>query len=186
MIYAGRLEEAKGIYRFVEELCKCANKNFRLDIYGEGEDEEKIKQLAAANNLSDKITITRYVTHTELLEKYAAYDWVVLPSSQKDGWGVIVSEGLLNGLKAICSRKCGVSWVIKEGVNGVTFDWAEEGSCVNAISKMFGGGFAVADVIRMSAQRSISGEAGAQYFMKIIDSVYNNKEKPGIPWSGDF
>ena len=29
-----------------------------------------------------------------------------------------------------------MSWVIKDGFNGVVFDWAEEGSCKSAIGKM--------------------------------------------------
>jgi len=183
MIYAGRLEEPKGIYRFIKELCASGNKNFRLDIYGTGSDEEKIRQLAQDSGLAEHISITPFIKYEELVKKYKAYNWVVLPSTQKDGWGVIVSEGLLNGLKAICSRKCGVSWVVKDGRNGVTFDWAEEGSCSAAIRKMLEGeGFATPEAISTMAWGTISGEAGAGYFMNIMDSVYNGKEKPPIPW----
>ncbi|MCD6013323.1 MAG: hypothetical protein K0Q79_3185 [Flavipsychrobacter sp.] len=183
IIYAGRLEEAKGIYRFARELFATGARNCTLDIYGEGSDEEKIKQLVAEYGLTEKVSFTRYIKYAELLERYRHYDWVVLPSTQKDGWGVVVSEGLLNGLKAICSRKCGVSWAIKEGWNGVTFDWQQEGSCRNAINKMLTGeDFATQNEISGWAQCNISGDAGAEYFMKIVGSVYNGNAKPGIPW----
>ena len=76
-----------------------------------------------------------------------------------------------------------MSWVVKDGRNGVTFDWAEEGSCSAAIRKMLEGeGFATPESISTMAWGTISGEAGAGYFMKIMDSVYNGKEKPPIPW----
>ena len=187
IIYAGRLEEAKGIFRFVYELADVAVKDFKLDIYGEGPDVKKIRKLIVAKGISDIVSVNGFIKHNDLLEKYKEYDWVVLPSTQKDGWGVIISEGLLNGLKAICSTKCGVSWVIKERINGVTFDWSDEGSCKNAIGKMLAGeGFADADTISKWADRTLSGEAGAEYFMRIMDCVYNNKEKPGIPWLGNL
>jgi len=184
IIYAGRLEEAKGIYRFLCELADFSEKNFKLDIYGTGEDEEKIIELIAAKGLSDNVTLTRFLKYKELLEKYRDYDWVVLPSTQKDGWGVVISEGLLNGLRAICSKKCGVSEVIKEGVNGTTFDWGTAGSCNESIGRMLAGnGFASGEDIRTWANRAISGEAGARYFMAIMDNLNNNNEKPRLPWT---
>lgn len=182
MIYAGRLEEAKGIYKFLEQLCDTGKRNFCLDIYGAGPDEVRIRQLLKEKDLEAAISITPFIRYDELLKKYAQYNWVVLPSTAKDGWGVVVSEGLLQGLKAICSRKCGVSWAIKEGVNGVTFDWMEADGCKSAINKMWEGNFAAPAHVKAMAQNSISGDAGAKYFMKIIQSVYHGAQKPGIPW----
>ena len=103
IVYAGRLEPGKGIYRFVQELINSANSNYTLDLYGEGPDEVPLKKLVMENKLSDEIRFFGFQKHEELLKKYAIYDWVVLPSTQKDGWGVIVSEGLLyaNGFEAI-------------------------------------------------------------------------------------
>ena len=183
IIYAGRLEAAKGIYRFVEELLKSEHRNYRFDIYGEGPDEEKLRSLIEGSVSDGKITIRPFLKYEELLARYAGYDWVVLPSAQKDGWGVIVSEGLLNGLCALCSSICGVSRVIRSGYNGEVFDWQEVDGCRKAIDKMLtGDGFAGVDVIREWAGRSISGETGAEYFMRIVDSVYENKQRPLIPW----
>ena len=183
IIYGGRLEAPKGIYRFAAELMNAGSGNFVLDIYGTGEDEGKLKGLATANNRQGAINFFPFLKYEDLLKKYAEYDWVVLPSTQKDGWGAIISEGLLNGLKAICSSICGVSWVIKEGYNGVTFDWAEEGSCKAAINKMLHEHtFAAPESISLWANKAISGNAGAVYFLQILDCVYHKKEKPGIPW----
>lgn len=183
IMYAGRLEEAKGIYKFVSELCATGNKNFQLGIYGSGPDEAKIKALLETNGLLDNVQFTSFVKYSELLEQYKGYDWVVLPSTQKDGWGVVVSEGLLNGLKAICSKKCGVSWVIKDGFNGLTFDWEENGCCRDAIKRMLSGEqFASQVQISAWADNTISGKAGASYFLQIIDSVFKNTEVPVAPW----
>jgi len=183
IIYAGRIEEGKGIYRFVQQLAQTGNKNYSLHIYGGGPQEEILKQYVQENGLTHQITFFPFLPYNELVKQYARYDWVVLPSQKKDGWGVIVSEGLLNGLKGICSNICGVSWAIKDNYNGLTFNWAQEGDCKEAISKMLENkGFANADEIKTWAHNALSGEAGAAYYLKIIDCVYNAKSKPAIPW----
>jgi glycosyltransferase involved in cell wall biosynthesis len=182
IIYAGRLEPAKGIYDFVTELAAAGRDDYSLNIYGEGPDGDKLKQLIAEQKLSGKIHVYPFLKHDELVKKYAAYNWVVLPSTGKDGWGVIVSEGLLHGLKAICSSRCGVSLVIKNNFNGLVFDWQEEGGCRSLINEMSSGTFADAETISTWAQQTISADAGAEYCTTIIDSIKNNKPKPPAPW----
>lgn len=183
IIYAGRIEEGKGIYRFVTELAENSNTNYQLDIYGGGPDEEKLKAFVANRNLSEKIGFYPFLKYDEMVQQYARYNWVVLPSTRKDGWGVVISEGLLNGLKGICSSICGVSWAIYDNFNGVTFDWSQPGSCQKAIKSMLGEhNFAEGSTIKVWAQASLSGEAGANYYLAILDCVYNGKETPLPPW----
>lgn len=183
IIYAGRLEEAKGICRFVGKLLQSGSSNYKLDIYGAGPDEEKIRAMVVEHGRQDQIAMYPFMPYEALLKKYVDYDWVVLPSTQKDGWGVIVSEGLLNGLKAICSGICGVSWAIKNGYNGEVFDWNTEGSCSRAIERMLhNNSYARPASIASFANGSISGEAGARYFLKIIGCVYEKAALPAIPW----
>ena len=183
IIYAGRIEEGKGISRFVSQLVAVKDKKYRLDIYGGGPEEDALKKFVADNKLNDKIHFYPFLKYDELVTKYIHYDWVVLPSTKKDGWGVIVSEGLLNGLKGICSNICGVSWAIKSNFNGVVFSWAEDGSCRNAIDELLSDKkFASREAIKDWAQKAISAEAGAAYYLKIIDSTYNGKDKPAVPW----
>jgi glycosyltransferase involved in cell wall biosynthesis len=154
-----------------------------MDIYGTGPDEEKLKQLVTDRGLTDYIQFHPFLKYKEMLQQYARYDWVVLPSSRKDGWGVIISEGLLNGLKGICSNICGVSWAIAEGRNGVTFDWNKEGDCRKAIEAMLSAQqFAEVPNIQKWAQKALTGEAGADYFLSIMDNVYANGEHPVAPW----
>ncbi len=43
-------------------------------------------------------------------------------------------------------------------------------------------GFATEEAIAQWAKESISAEAGARYFFAIIDNVYNDKTRPGLPW----
>ena len=183
IIYAGRIEEGKGISRFVTELAALTDRKYQMDIYGGGPEEERLKRFVNDKGLTNKIRFFPFLKYDDLVTKYANYDWVVLPSSKKDGWGVIVSEGLLNGLKAICSNICGVSWAIKSNFNGLVFSWAEDGSCRTAIEAALDDkGFAESETIKLWAQGAISAEAGAKYYLQIIDSVYNGKAMPNVPW----
>lgn len=183
IIYAGRIEEGKGITRFVSELSVVQDGAYQLDIYGGGPDEERLKFFVADKGLKDKIRFYPFLKYDDLVKQYVNYDWVVLPSTSKDGWGVIISEGLLNGLKAICSSICGVSWAVKDHFNGAVFNWAAEGSCGRAIDAMLREEtFASRDTIKKWAEAALSAEAGAKYYLEIIESTYNGKSMPAVPW----
>jgi len=183
IIYAGRLERGKGIMPFVNQIATISSHKYTLDIYGSGPEEEELKKFVTDKKLDHKIRFYPFLNYNDLIAKYCYYDWVALPSTRKDGWGVIISEGLLNGLKGICSDICGVSWAIKNNFNGVVFDWNKEHSCKDAINEIFdNANFANKVTIKKWANNAISAEAGAAYYLKIIDCVYNGKSKPEIPW----
>lgn len=183
IIYAGRIEEAKGILRFVQELANVPNGEYALDIYGGGTQEEALRALIIENGLTNKIRIHPFMPYSEMIQQYGRYDWVILPSTRKDGWGVIISEGLLNGLKGVASNICGVSWAVKDGFNGQVFDWNEQDSCAKAIEAMLKSkGYAQRNEIQNWAQRSLSAEAGAKYCLQILDCVYYYKPAPAVPW----
>ncbi len=184
IIYAGRLEEAKGVFKFVTELSAFNKDKYTLDIIGEGSDEAKLKAFVAANNLQDTIHFHGFMKYDDMVKIYKNYDWVVLPSTAKDGWGVIISEGMLNGLKGICSNICGVSWAIKDGFNGMSFDWSVKDSCNSAINEMLNNNsFASPDTISSWAKEAIGADAGARYCIEILDCRYNNAARPEFPWA---
>lgn len=182
IMYAGRIEPGKGIFEFAKELVQkevaCT-----LDLYGEGPDKEKIAALYAAAGKEEQVKFWPFMAYADLLQQYARYDWLVLPSSAKDGWGAVVSEGLLNGLKVICSKRAGASIVIKENWNGLSFDWNVAGDCSKQIETMLvGKGFAKSEDIKKWARKSLTGKAGAQYFMAICNNRYNGDAKPAPCW----
>ncbi len=183
LMYAGRIEPGKGICNFVAELANFDKKNYSLDIYGSGPDEDKIKEIIQRHDLGDVIHFHSFMPHDQLLQEYAQYDWILLPSSAKDGWGVVVSEGLLFGLKGLTSNICGVSWAIKNGVNGVTFDWSVPGSLAQAIDQMLhSDNFSSRSEISAWANNALTGHAGAQYLQDILENVYNNGSTPHTPF----
>ncbi|MBC7553605.1 MAG: glycosyltransferase [Taibaiella sp.] len=181
IMYAGRLEEAKGIFRFAGELLKQKH-DFELHVYGEGADKDKISGSFAEAGATGKVRFYPFLKYEELLKQYVAYDWLVLPSTQKDGWGAVVSEALLNGLKVICSTRCGAGMVIKEGWNGLKFNWEVPGGCNAAISKMWEMNFAEQKEIEEWAGKALTGAAGATYFMQIVKHKYAGGVLPEAPW----
>lgn len=182
LIYAGRLEPQKGIADFLRKLLNTADVPMHIDIFGDGPDKVAINQLIH-NQSKHKVTVHPFIPHIELQQLWNRYEWVALPSMGKDGWGAIVSEGLLNGAKAICSTKCGASRVVKPGWNGQTFNWNTNGSCEQAIQAMFeADSYATPSQIENWANKSLTGTAGAYYFSAIIANIYNNQPRPSTPW----
>lgn len=181
--YSGRLEGAKGILKFLNALLSNANQNYRFTICGSGPDEQLMKEAIDKAGANDRITIQSFMPHKELLKLYKDADWVVLPSAGKDGWGVIVSEGLLNGCKAICSVRCGASAVVRDGWNGVTFSWETPDEVNKAIEQsMNTSTFAGYKELSEWASKTLSAAAGAKYLSTILSHIYANGAVPITPW----
>ena len=154
-----------------------------MHLFGEGADKEKIQEAYKAANASEKLKFTPFLKYEDLLQKYKEYDWLVLPSTQKDGWGAVVSEGLLNGLKVICSSRCGAGTVIREGWNGVRFNWEIAGDCDKAIEQMLQNkSFAEPQQLISWASKALVGDAGASYFINISNYRSGQRAKPQAPW----
>lgn len=120
VIAVGRLDYQKGFDRLLDAwalLPAQLRGSWRLDIFGQGEWEEKLKKQivrlgigasAAVNKPTDKI-----------FDEYAASGFLVM-SSHYEGFPMVMIEGMACGLPAVCfDFLCGPRDVIAQGVNGL-------------------------------------------------------------------
>jgi glycosyltransferase involved in cell wall biosynthesis len=80
----------------------------------------KLLDLARSLNLENRTSLTGFLNAEELTAAYARSDLVVLPS-QREGFGLVVPEAWMYGTPTIVSEGAGVSELIVNGQNGVTF-----------------------------------------------------------------
>ena len=103
----------------------------------------------------------------------------MLPSVNKDGWGAVVSEALMQGTPVISSDKCGSSVLIKNSERGAVVRAGSVKQLHDAIIKQINKGKVTITqkqkIIQWSA--CISGDVAAQY---MLDSI--NNKKPKAPW----
>lgn len=80
-----------------------------------------LKGLAVSEGVSDRVIFAGYLTESELRVAYSACDVFVLPSF-REGFGLVVVEAWLYKKPTIVSSLAGISDLITDGTNGLTFD----------------------------------------------------------------
>lgn len=76
------------------------NKNWTLDIVGEGPEEGLLRELIAANNLNERITLRPF---TKEIRPYYAAASVYILSSRWEGLPLVLAEAMSHGLPVISS-----------------------------------------------------------------------------------
>ncbi len=100
LAYFGRLAGNKGLDLLFKSLSNLpASANITLDLWGKGDQESYLKQLAQDLNLQDKVTFRGgYPADRKGAELMASYDSLVLTSTEMEGLPLILLESMAYGL----------------------------------------------------------------------------------------
>jgi len=116
----GRLIPRKGfdfLILSLPEILKISNKDFVLEIVGDGPLRDDLAKLAREVKVADKVLFSGSVPYKQLDNKYDQADIFVL-SSLAEGMPLVVLEAMASGLPVIASRVQGIEEVVKQGING--------------------------------------------------------------------
>ncbi len=140
-LFAGRLSKEKNIFTLLKAFnnLKDLNKEWGLIILGDGPQKMEITNFIADNNLSNRIHLAGFIQQSEIVKYYAFSNVFILPS-KSEPWGLVVNEAMLCELPVIVSSKCGsVSELVMEGINGFTFDPANQKNLEEIMIRFFSG-----------------------------------------------
>lgn len=122
IICVARLNTVKRIDRLIEAFALIAYKYpiWHIDIYGEGEEREKLIHKIAEEGLQNRIII--YNPTDIIYEKYMESEFLVL-SSDSEGFSLVLIEAMSCGIPVV-SVNCpyGPASIVDEGVNGLLAD----------------------------------------------------------------
>ena len=98
----------------------------KLLFAGSGELTDSLKQRAAELNVP--MRFTGFLNQTEMWKAYVPADAFVLPSTNRETWGLVTNEAMLFGLPVIVSDQvgCGPD-LVREGETGFVFSGRVEG-----------------------------------------------------------
>jgi glycosyltransferase involved in cell wall biosynthesis len=135
----GQLIGRKGLDRLLRiwgSLPQDVSDGSKLLIIGSGSDEEMLKKLTTELNLNNVFFVSSKPI-AELPAYYAAADIFIFPTLE-DGWGLVVNEAMACGKPILCSKYAGCCpELLKEDVNGYSFDPLDQEDTKKAIIKIF-------------------------------------------------
>lgn len=149
LICVARLIERKGQHHLIEAVRRLvfAGHDVRLELVGDGDALAEYQAQVRAAGLEQRVQFSGYVPREQIAQRYAAAHAFVLPS-YNEGMSVATLEALAAGLPVVVTRTGGTAELVDEGVNGLTFGWAE----VDALAAHLG---------RLATDRALARRMGA-------------------------
>lgn len=182
ILFVGQLIHRKSPLYFLDSLVPFMRGIGRVTLIGNG---NLFQQVTEKLSRSPKINWIKGLSNQEVQGYMQTHDLLVLPSLF-DGWGAVVNEALLNGMRVIASEECGASVLLDGKVRGEVFSFTYAPSLSEVLARWIEKGpisSAERKRIREWAHLHISGEVAARYFFDKINYLQNkHAEDVEAPW----
>lgn len=160
-LYCGQLIHRKGVDVLLQAhalLQKQATGSI-LILSGDGPEQSRFRSLAATLGISAVVRFAGFAQPRHLPHYFAAADALVLPS-RKEGWGVVVSEGMTAGLPVIASDQVNAALeLVEDGVSGFICPVGDANRLMQAMKRVICGGRFQHAAMSAAARRAASREA---------------------------
>ena len=160
VIAVGRLDYQKGFDRLLDAwalLPMQLRETWRLDIFGQGEWEEKLKNQIQTLGIGDSAAVNKPTN--QIFNEYAASDFLVM-TSHYEGFPMVMIEAMACGLPTVCfDFLCGPRDIIANGINGLIVPEGDLQAFANAMQRLMEN---PEELEHMSAQATKISEVYAQ------------------------
>ena len=133
ILFLGWITKNKGIYDLISAVKEIKDKDFILEIGGNGDEFENLKIIIKKAQLNNKIKLLNWVYGEEKKQLLSQADIFVLPS-YKEGMPNSLIEAMSSNTAVISTNVGGIPDLIKSGVNGILIEPGDVLALKNAIS----------------------------------------------------
>ncbi|MCI8858067.1 MAG: glycosyltransferase family 4 protein [Lachnospiraceae bacterium] len=116
-LYVGRLVQLKNIDKILMALAVVKNKNYVLDIIGDGECQKELEKLSVKLNIRENVHFHGKLSREET-QQYMRRAHCFTMISSGEVFGLVYLEAMAAGCITIGSRGGGIDGVITDSVNG--------------------------------------------------------------------
>ncbi len=166
-LYLGQIEYHKGIEFLISvylELMQESDYDSVLHIIGGGSVLDKIKKISSG---SLKIKIYGRKNRSELPDLFRRMDMTVVPSLCYENSPTVIFESFAFGLPVLASNSEGISELIEEGENGVTFQPCDPDSLKKKIKWCIENQEEIKKM-KQKTSRSLRGLSQEEYIEKVL------------------
>ena len=147
VIAVGRLDYQKGFDRLIDAwalIPEAVRAGWTLDIFGQGEWEEMLKERAARLGVAGDITIHKPVSDIDT--EYRKSRFIVM-TSHFEGFGMVLVEAMVQGIPAVAfDCPCGPKDIIRDGINGLLVPEGNTQALADAMSPLINNPSFLADL----------------------------------------
>ncbi len=118
-VFIGQLEAGKGIFFLIKMLQSSEEKNWELKIVGSGKAEREIRSMISGD---ERFKLYGYIKNSNIPQILSQSDACFVPSLCYENSPTVIYESLSNGVPVIASDIGGISELVKENINGFTFE----------------------------------------------------------------
>ncbi len=133
-VFAGRLEEIKGVHILLQAWSEI--KNINLVLCGSGPLDAWCREYVEKNRLYN-VKIKGYVAHQELLGIIRESKALILPSIVYEGFPVVIVESMACGTPVIGSDFGNIGSLIIDGLNGLKFKKGSAEDLRNKVNNLY-------------------------------------------------
>jgi glycosyltransferase involved in cell wall biosynthesis len=120
ILFVGNLQPFKGLHVLIDAMAMMKARRSVLLIVGGGYDEAEYRNQVADRGLQHKVFFTGpQAPDKGLPDYYNLCDFLVLPSTYSESFGLVVLEAMASGKPAIVSSLPGPSQLIEDGADGL-------------------------------------------------------------------
>lgn len=162
ILYAGRLIDWKHPEMVIEvaKKLKERNKTFVINIIGQGEMENTLKQMIIDFSLEDNVNLLGSMSPDKVRSYMEKASIFMVTSDYNEGWGAVVNEAMNSGCVCVCSHAVGATgFLIRHNSNGLVYKYGDINSAYDCVSEIID-----------NHQKQI--ELGKQAY-KTIDELWN-------------
>lgn len=132
---AGRLTKAKGFDYLIQSWAMLENKypDWRVEIAGQGEDEDALKEMAAQYGLKN----LSFIGKVNLIEEYYKRAAIFALPSRNEGFGMVLIEAMAYEVPAVSfSCQAGPSDIITSGKDGILVETGDFKGFADALESL--------------------------------------------------
>ncbi|MBB4365101.1 glycosyltransferase involved in cell wall biosynthesis [Bradyrhizobium sp. CIR18] len=176
--FLGRLEKLKGIHLFLDSMDKIESE---ADFYvaGYGSWSSRVED---ARRSHPNLHHLGAIKMEEVPYLLVNTDILVLPSiTMDDGWGAVISEGLMAGAAIVCSYKVGASMCLADSKRGQVVGRLAGAEVAKAVDRIINEGLLDVRYREARAQWAdthLTHRVGLDYLLDIFDHVFDGKARP--------
>ncbi len=116
---------------------KDRNFDFQIDMYGDGDKLESMKNLSQRLNVAHLVSFKGAVPNEQIMTEMQNHSIFLFTSDRFEGWGAVLNEAMSNGCTVVASNKIGAApYLIEDKFNGRLFNSGDIDSLTDVVNSL--------------------------------------------------